>query len=255
MVRSVFAVLIGAAAAATVIGTVASAAPRTMSLRMAAQVKVPGQTCRAAGYEPVLHKADFQRVVNNRYFPLPAGRTLTYRGIKDGVSQFVVIHVTSQAKVLEGIPAVTVTDVATHQGTLLEKTTDWYAQDKEGNVWYLGEQTAHYSHGHVDHSGSWKAGLNDAEPGIVMLANPQVPDAYRQECLPGQAEDMAWIVIKGGSLQLPFGAAHGILTSLEATRIEPAVIDQKVYAPGIGIVLEQAMSGPTEFAKLVGVHG
>jgi hypothetical protein len=254
MVRSVSVVLVGAAAA-TVVATVASAAPRTMSRPVPAQVSAPGQSCRATGYEPVLRPADFQRAVDNRYFPLPVGRTLTYRGIKDGVAQLVLVHVTSQTKVLEGITAVTVTDVATHQGRLLEKTTDWYAQDKQGNVWYLGEATAHYSHGHVDHSGSWKAGLNDAEPGIVMLASPQVPNAYRQECQPGVAEDMAWIVIKGGSLQLPSGTAHGILTSLEATRVEPTVIDQKVYAPGIGIVLEQAMSGPKEFAKLVGVHG
>ncbi|HEV2536628.1 MAG TPA: hypothetical protein VGU21_03860 [Streptosporangiaceae bacterium] len=255
MVRSVFAVLIGATAAATVVGTVASAAPRTAAPRMAAQVKAAGQSCRAAGFEPVLKKADFQRVINNRYFPLPVGRTLTYRGIKDGKSQVDVVHVTSQTKVLEGITTVAVSDIASHQGKLLEKTTDWYAQDKQGNVWYMGEFTTDFSTGHADHSGSWKAGVNDGEPGIVMQAVPQVPNAYRQECQQGVAEDMAWTVIKGGSLQLPFKTAHGILTSLEFSRIEPSVIDLKVYAPGLGIVLEQAVSGPKEVAKLVSVHG
>jgi hypothetical protein len=255
MVRSVFAVLVGATAAAAVAGTVAAAAPRTASPRVAPAVQAPGQNCLATGYEPVLKQADFQRVINNRYFPLPVGRTLTYRGIKDGVTQVAVTHVTSQTRVIEGIQAVTVSDVGTHNGRLLEKTTDWYAQDKQGNVWYMGEATAHYSHGHVDHSGSWLAGVKDAEPGIVMLANPQVLNAYRQECQPGVAEDTAWITVKGGSIKLPFKNAHGILTSLEFTRIEPTVIDQKVYAPGLGIVLEQAMSGPKETARLVSVHG
>ena len=143
------------------------------------------------GYEPVLDPADFTYAITNPYLPFPLGRTLTYRGIKDGVTQIDVVHVTSKTRVLEGITATAVSDIATHNGKLLEKTTDYYAQDKQGNVWYLGENTAAYSHGHVDHSGSWLAGVHDGEPGIVMLANPQVPDAYRQEFLAGHAEDTA----------------------------------------------------------------
>src|SRR5262245_7764041 len=208
-----------------------------------------------AAHEPVLNPADFVRGVTNPYFPLPVGRTLIYRGIKEGESQVDRVHVTSHVKVIEGIPAVTVTDVAKHNGKLLEKTTDWYAQDKQGNVWYLGEATAAYlPGGHVDRSGSWQAGVGDAEPGIVMRANPQVPNAYRQEYRPGQAEDTAWIVGRGGSVTVPFGRVHHVLSSLEFTRLEPDVIDQKIYAPGIGIVLERAVSGPEEVAELVSVH-
>jgi hypothetical protein len=206
-------------------------------------------------YEPVLNPADFVHAITNPYLPFPVGRTLTYRGIKDGVTQIDVVRVTSGTRVLEGITAITVSDVATHNGKLLEKTTDWYAQDKQGNVWYLGEATAAYSHGHADHSGSWKAGVNDAEPGVVMQASPQVPSSYRQECLPGVAEDMAWTVVAGGTFQLPFKTAHNVLTSLEFTRIEPAVIDKKVYAPGLGIVFEEAAAGPKEVATLVSVRG
>jgi hypothetical protein len=166
-----------------------------------------------------------------------------------------VVHVTSKTKVIEGITTVTVTDVATHQGKLLEKTTDWYAQDKQGNVWYLGEATPVYlPGGKVDHSGSWQAGVKDAEPGLVMEAHPKVPDAYREEYLPGQAEDTAWIVNVGGSATVPFGTLHHVLTSLEFTRLEPDVIDKKVYAPGIGVVIEQSAHGPLEFAQLVSVH-
>jgi hypothetical protein len=149
-----------------------------------------------------------------------------------------------------------VTDIATHGRRVLEKTTDWFAQDRQGNVWYLGERTAAFlPGGKVDRSGSWQAGVNDGEPGIVMLAHPHVPDAYRQEFLRGSAEDTAWIVDSGGTARVPFGVLRRTLTSLEFTRLEPGVIDQKIYAPGIGIVSERAVRGPRETARLVSVRG
>jgi hypothetical protein len=215
----------------------------------------PAGASPRSGYEPVLNPADFVHAITNPYLPFPVGRTLTYRGVKDGVTQVDVVHVTSDTRVLEGITAVAVSDIATHDGKLLEKTTDWYAQDKQGNVWYLGERTAAYSHGHVDHSGSWLAGVHDGEPGIVMKANPQVPDAYRQEFLAGQAQDTAWIVSRGGSFKLPFKVVHNVVTSYEFTVLEPRVLDKKVYAPGLGIVMEEAALGPKETATLVSVHG
>jgi hypothetical protein len=208
-------------------------------------------------YEPVLDPANFSAVIDNPYFPLPVGRTLLYRGIKDGQTQEDRVTVTDRTKtVAEGITARVVTDVATHDGNLLEKTSDWYAQDKQGNVWYVGEDTAAYGpNGKVDTSGSWEAGVHDAEPGLIMEADPQIPDAYRQEFLVGQAEDTAWIVDRGGAVTVPAGTFKNVLTSLEATRLEPGAYDQKVYAPGIGIVLEQALTGANEYAKLVSVTG
>ena len=210
-----------------------------------------------SGDEPVLDPANFSSVIDNPYFPLPVGRTLLYQGIKDGQTQEDRVTVTNQTKlVAEGIMARVVTDVATHNGNLLEKTSDWYAQDKQGNVWYLGEDTAAYlPGGKVDRSGSWQAGVHDAKPGIIMRAHPQVPNAYRQEYQPGNAEDTAWIVDRGGSFKLPFAVVHDVLTSLEFTRLEPAVIDKKVYAPGLGIVVERAVTGPREVARLVSVRG
>jgi hypothetical protein len=207
-------------------------------------------------YEPTLDPANFGTVIDNTYFPLPVGRTLIYRGVKDGQSQIDTVKVLDQTKVLEGITARAISDISTHNGTVLEKTTDWYAQDLQGNVWYLGEDTAAYNpDGSVDTSGSWQSGVHDAEPGIIMEADPQIPDAYRQEYLKGQAEDTAWIVNQGGSISVPYGPVHQVLTSLEFARIEPTVVDKKVYAPGIGIVLETSLSGGVEVAKLVSVTG
>jgi hypothetical protein len=210
----------------------------------------------STAYEPVLDPARFVSEIDNPYYPLPVGRTLIYRGVRDGVTQIDRVHVTSRTRVIEGITATEITDVAMHNGRLLEKTRDWYAQDDQGTVWYLGEANKSYEpDGTVDTSGSWLAGVNDAEPGIIMEAHPQVPDAYRQEYLKGEAEDMAWIVIRGGSVTVPYGTVHHVITSLEFARIEPTVVDRKIYAPGLGIVQEFAMAGDAEVAKLVKVIG
>jgi hypothetical protein len=208
-------------------------------------------------YEPELNPKDFSLVIDNPYYPLPVGRTWVYKGIRDGQTQVDTVKVTSRTKVVaEGITARVVIDVATHGNTVLERTFDWFAQDKRGNVWYLGENTTAYlPNGHRDKSGSWEAGVHDGEPGIIMLANPQIPDSYRQEYLKGKAEDTAWIINRGGSITVPFGTVHRVVTSLEFARIEPKVVDRKIYAPGVGIVMETALTGPQEIAKLVSMTG
>jgi hypothetical protein len=209
-----------------------------------------------AGPCTVLDPAGFVGTIDNPYYPLPVGRTLVYRGVRDGQTQVDRVTVTNETKVIGGVTATVIRDVAKHGSTLLEETTDWYAQDAQGNVCYLGEDTkAYLPNGQVDTSGSWEAGVNGAVSGVIMEANPQIPDSYRQEYLAGEAEDTAWIVGRGGSLQIPFGTVHNVLTSLEHTALEPNVIDQKVYAPGLGIVLEQAIAGGQEVAKLVKVIG
>src|SRR5215475_3314527 len=207
-------------------------------------------------YAPVLDPANFVSVIDNRYFPLPVGRTLVYTGIKDGQSQTDTVTVTNQTKIILGITATIVSDVATHGNTVLEKTFDYYAQDKQGTVWYLGEDTtAFLSNGKMDTSGSFLAGVDGAQPGIIMEANPQIPDAYRQECAAGQAEDTAWVVGTSGSVSVPYGKVRNVLTTLEATQLEPGAYDEKIYGLGIGIVSERSLTGPNEFAQLVSVSG
>src|SRR5438034_2511075 len=237
--RVLFAVL----AAVAIAGTIAVLAPWASSAGSGS-----GST-----YEPVLDPANFTTTIDNPYFPLPVGRTLVYQGVKDGQTQEDRVTVTNRTKVVaEGITARVVTDVATHNGALLEKTEDWYAQDNQGNVWYVGEDTAAYlPSGKVDRSGSWEAGVHDAEPGLVMEADPQIPDAYRQEFLANQAEDTAWVVDRGGSIAVPYGTFKNALTTLEATRLEPGGYDRKGYAPGSGMFGEKALTGPSEYAELV----
>jgi hypothetical protein len=147
-----------------------------------------GASACGTTYAPVLDPAHFVSVIDNPYFPLPVGRKLVYTGTKDGQSQVDTVTVTNQTKVILGITTTVVNDVATHDGTVLEKTFDYYAQDDQGNVWYLGEDTTHFlPNGKADTSGSFQAGVGGAQPGIIMEANPQIPDAYRQECFAGEA--------------------------------------------------------------------
>ena len=241
MLKKMVVALAGTAMVAVMLASIpgAGAAPRTTA----------GST-----YEPVLDPANFVSVIDNPYYPLPVGRVLTY---KDEARATDTITVTNQTKVIEGITTTVVTQkLVARQGKTLEKTTDWFAQDKQGNVWYMGEATkAYLPGGQVDPSGSWQAGVNGGQPGMIMEANPQIPDAYRQEYLKGEAEDTAWITGRGGSLTVPYGTVHNVLTSLEHTALEPDVIDMKIYAPGLGIVMEQAVAGGQELAKLVKVTG
>jgi hypothetical protein len=203
-----------------------------------------------AAYNPqVPSPAHFSKAIDNPYFPLPIGRTFVYRGVENGKKELDRMHVTSRTKRIAGINATVVSDnVYEPPHKLLEKTFDYYAQDDRGNVWYLGEDTKELlGGGKVDRSGSWLTGKDGAKPGLIMEAAPRVPDAYRQECLSGEAEDLAWVVSRGGSRHL--------LRTIEFSPLEPSIVERKVYKPGVGVVSEQQLSGGHETLALVRVTG
>jgi hypothetical protein len=204
---------------------------------------------------PAATNGGFVDVVDNPYYPLAPGTTDIYKGVRDGTSQVDRVTVLHRTKQIQGITATVVRDVARHGPRLIERTFDWFAQDVDGNVWYLGENTKEYdAQGHVvSTEGSWEDGVDGARRGIIMEANPRVPDGYRQEFYPGHAEDTAWIVSRGTSLTVPYGTVDNVLRTIEFTQLEPKVVDEKYYAPGIGIVYEVTVAGGQEVAKLVRV--
>src|SRR6476619_6907959 len=191
----------------------------------------------------VIDAGHFVRYITNPYLPYRPGSRWVSAGVKDGVTQRDVVTVRRRTKTILGVTATVITDVATHRGTVLERTTDWYAQDDHGNVWYSG--------GGVDTSGSWQAGVDGARPGIVMTAHPQVGDTHHQEFLAGQAEDQYWLVDLNQHVTVPFGAFRHAALTLEWSRLEPNVIDRKLYVRGIGVVSERSAQGPPEVAELV----
>jgi hypothetical protein len=205
------------------------------------------------GSEPAnLDPADFVSHVDHPYWPMAPGSRWVYR---EG-PQRVVVMVTDRTKRIEGIPATVVHDIVTEDGELVEDTWDWYAQDKDGNLWYLGEQTKEYEQGKVKSTeGSWEAGVDGAEAGIVLPAKPEVGMAYRQEHLEGEAEDEARILSVDEKAEVPFGTFDHVLLTKDFTRLEPALLEHKFYARGVGPVLTVAVSGGSDREELVSFTG
>ena len=208
----------------------------------------------ARGTSPAFDPAHFANPVNNPYFPLTPGLVTRLHGT-DGEEKFVEkVRVTHRTKSIAGIPAVVVHDVVRRaDGTLAEATDDWYANDDQGNVWYLGEDTATYDeHGNLeDREGSWEAGVGGAEPGIILPADPRPPTATRLEYSKGVAEDQAWVVQRLGRVTTPGGRFTDVVRTLEWSRLEPRVISQKFYAAGLGIVAERDLAAGDEHFWLV----
>lgn len=195
----------------------------------------------------------FSATVNNPWFPLVPGTTYHYTGVKDGKHSRDLLHVTNRTKTIDGAPCVVVRDRLYLDGKLAERTTDYYTQDAKGNVWYFGETTAELdAHGHVtSRAGTWMAGQNGAKPGIYLPANPHAGESGRQEYYKGQAEDHYAVIRLFHTVTGPGGRT--VLLTKEWTPLEPGVLDHKMYAYGVGTVLEQTERGGDERNELVGV--
>ena len=130
-------------------------------------------------------------------------------------------------------------------------TEDWYAQDRKGNVWYMGEATKEYSRGRVSTEGSWRAGVNGAQPGIIVPAHPRIGASYRQEYLKGHAEDNARNMSVDEQLTVPQGHYDHALMTRETTPLEPKVLEYKFYARGVGPLLAISVSPDLSFERLI----
>ena len=195
-------------------------------------------------YSPELDPADFVDVIDNPYLPFAPGMTWVYEGEEDGETERVEVEVLDETREIEGITATVVRDTVYVGGEIAEDTYDWYAQDQDGNVWYLGEDSHEYEDGEaVSASGSWEYGQDGALPGIVMPADPQVGDAYRQEYYEGEAEDMGEVLEVGTTKELGIGSYDDVLVTEDWNPLEPDVIEQKSYAPGIGLIYEAKVEG------------
>jgi hypothetical protein len=200
----------------------------------------------AAAGLPDFDPHDFVRRVDNPLFPLPLGRRLVYHGFEDGEPQLVITEVTRDRKTILGVEVVTVLDRVFSRGELKEKTFDWYAQDEDGNVWYFGEDTKEFEDGKVvSTAGSFGAGKDGARAGVIMRAHPKVGQVTPQEIAPGVAEDKARPVNLDVTVTVPYGTFHHCMKSEEFTPLEPDLLENKYYCPGIGITRERDVRGGT----------
>jgi hypothetical protein len=198
---------------------------------------------------------DFVDEIDNEFFPLEPGTTMFYEGVSDGVPTSDIFEVTHDTKVILGVRTTVVHDRAFEEGVLVEETFDWFAQDEDGNVWYFGEDSRELDpEGNViSTEGSWEAGVDGAEPGIIMLADPRVGNRYHQEFAPGVAEDQAKVLSLDKSKCVPYGCFDELLLTKEWSRLDPGVVDHKYYAEGIGFILSVMVKGGEERLELVNI--
>jgi hypothetical protein len=203
-------------------------------------------------YAPQIDPANFVATIDNPYFPLKPGTVRIYEGQTDMGFEHIEVTVTSDTKQILGVTCVVVKDSVTVDGKTEEETYDWYAQDKDGNVWYFGEDTKKYAaDGTVSTEGSFEAGVDGALPGILMEGNPQVGDTYREEYYLGHAEDEAEIVSVTEAVSVPYGSFSDVVKTKNTTKLEPDLLENKYYAKGIGSILEVDVAGGSGKVELL----
>ena len=227
------------------------------SLATAAALALSGAGGLPQGSEPVrLDPAEFTTRIDNHWWPMRVGTRWIYRETDpDGTRQRGVVTVTPRKKrIANGVTARVVHDVVTEKGKLVEVTDDWYAQDRAGNIWYLGEATKEYEDGKFRSTkGSFEAGVDGAQAGVIMPAKPRPGMRYRQEYYKGQAEDRGAIVSLREQAEVPFGHFRKgrVLMTRDTNPLEPKILEFKFYARGIGPVLAVGVSGGADREELV----
>jgi hypothetical protein len=214
--------------------------------------------CKKLGggsYDPEIDPENFSTVIDNPFLPFPVGATWIYESVTDEGLETIVVTVLEETREIEGVECVSVQDTVSLNGEFVEDTTDWYAQDDEGNVWYFGEISFNYEDGWVENiDGSWLTGLDGAKPGIVMLGDPSPGTTYRQEWLLGDAEDAATVIDDDATAVIGLGTFTGCVKTEDFLPPEPDALENKFYAEGIGFIHE-TKAGSDETVELISFSG
>jgi hypothetical protein len=210
-------------------------------------------TASAVVHPPDVDPADFDPppAIDNPYFPQIVGTSFVYEGTKEGVPTHDEICVTHQKKMIEGVETTEVHH-RSFEGTppvLVEDTRDWFAQDLSGTAWYFGEATIELPGGSTE--GSWESGVDDADAGFIMLATPQQGDQYYQEFAPHVALDKAKVLSLHQTVTVQGVTYTDVLLTKETSQLDPGVVEQKYYAPGVGFILGVTVKGGDEKTELI----
>ena len=205
-------------------------------------------------YAPQISPSEFVTGIDNPWLPYAPGTRIRFEGVRGRTPQRDVEHVLQHTKTVQGVRATIVRDKVSEHGRVVERTDDWYAQDRSGNVWYLGEASFERRHGKlVRASDSWEWGVDGALPGIIMPAHPQTGDAYRQEhYAPGEALDQARVLPRRARLTVLYGTFRHVLVTSERSPLEPQT-ENKYFVRGLGEIAERVVKGHHETFELVSV--
>jgi hypothetical protein len=202
---------------------------------------------------PSAHPADFVATVDNPWFPLEPGTVRTYRSVSSTGTRTETVTVTRDTRVVQGVTTTVVQDVLTGRGgRVVQDTDDSYAQDVAGNVWQFGHQTTTYD-GRPDVGGSWEAGVDGAEAGLVMAATPRVGDGYLRGIAPGVAEDRVEVLSLGEQRSVPAGVFGSLVQTEDTSTLDPGLIQRRYYAEGLGLVYVENVAGSSGIVELVDV--
>ncbi|MBE7432658.1 MAG: hypothetical protein HS100_01960 [Anaerolineales bacterium] len=195
-----------------------------------------------ASYTVNLTPADFVIGIDNPYLPYSPGSKWVYEAmLEDGTVERNEIEVLHEIRDVNGVAATVVHDLVYAGDQIVEETFDWYAQDKDGNVWYLGEEVDNYENGVlVDHAGSWEWGKDGALPGIIMWADPSahLNEEYYKEYYPGEAEDKGQVLSVSESVSVHFGSFENVVKTYDFSALDPDLKENKFYASGVGVIKE-----------------
>ena len=206
-------------------------------------------------WDPNIDPSAFVVGINNPYFPVIPGRVTVYVGEDAGIRDSVVVHDTQDTRVVMGVTCMISEFRAWENGELVEIAWDWYAQDQDGSVWYFGEDVENYEDGVlVDTDGSWEAGVEDAVPGLMMKASPQVGDTYYNEYYEDEAVDQSRVLSVSASITVEYGDFVDCVKTEDWTDLEPGITEHKYYANGIGLVYEIKVEGGSGSIELVDIH-
>jgi hypothetical protein len=206
-------------------------------------------------YAPKIDPSNFVAAVDNRYFPLKPGTGYHFEGVRGKTPQVDDAVVISRTVVILGVKCAVVRDTVSERGRPIERTFDFYAQDMQGNVWYMGEDSFELKNGKfAKASDSWRGGVDGAKPGIIMLARPRSGLGYRQEYYPpGEALDQARVLGFNASVKVPYGTFKHVLVTSDFSPLEPQT-EHKFYAAGVGEISEAVVKGHHEAFELVSVR-
>ncbi|HEV8573623.1 MAG TPA: hypothetical protein VGR43_02840 [Dehalococcoidia bacterium] len=218
--------------------------------------QTPGVTDEPAtptgDYNPEINPSDFSTTITNQYFSLPVGKKMVYEAETEDGLERVEIEIESETFNILDVETLIYRDRVYVEGVLVEDTRDYLAQDKEGNVWYFGEEVDNYENGVLkDHSGSFIAGEDGAKPGIWMKAEQIIGDSYRQEYYPGEAEDIRDVVAVDQTVTTELATYSGCVKTYDWTPLDPESREHKYHCPEVGALVlnEDLVSG--ERAELI----
>lgn len=214
---------------------------------------------------PVFDAANFANPKANAYFPLEIGESHTLKGVRtdgDPIVEHAVITVQGPGPVILGIATVLVLDEAFDAGILVERTFDYFAADKDGNVWYFGEDVTNFRYDEAgvltgtDNKSAWRAGVNGALPGISVSGTPVVGLVQFQEHAPAEAAmDYSEILAIDLDITGPAGTFHNVIKTFESSSVEAGLREFKYYAPGFGMIradeeLAESLDNPAVIIEL-----